>query len=166
MAGSITEILYDWLHKRRLVTATAQRMGMNPITLSAKLRPSNGQAKLGADELVPLFNAIREMGYGKELAGMLHRFIADLKGRERQTIPDEQLEPLIVQLTRGLAFFSEFAVRVPSQTNKVELARMRTMLRTEILPAVLRLEATIERGLALGRKTKEVRDDTSPELAK
>jgi hypothetical protein len=165
MAGTITEILYDWLHKRRLVTAVAERMGINPITLSAELRPTNGQAKLGADELVPLFDAIRALGYGRELRGIVQRFIAELKGKDWLTIPDDQLEPLIVQLTRGLAFFSEFAVRVPSQTDERELVRMRTLLRTEIVPAIMRLEDTIERSLAHVRGRQRIGREINPEYS-
>jgi hypothetical protein len=165
MAGTITEVLYDWLHKRRLVRAVAERMGMNPITLSAELRPTNGHAKLGADELIPLFDAIRDLGYGRELRGILQRFIAELKGKDWLSIPDDRLEPLIVQLTRGLAFFSEFAVRVPSRTDERELMRMRTLLRTEIIPAIMRLEDTIERSLGRVRRRKKLGQETAPEYS-
>jgi hypothetical protein len=141
---SITRVLYEWLHKRRLISVVAQEMGMKDATLSAELRPTNPQAKLGADELVPLFEAIRRAGGGDAAKGILHRFISELKGEDLRNIPDRDLVSHMLELHRSLGILSGCAARVPDIVDTSELMKLKLILRTEVLPLVLRMEAVID----------------------
>jgi hypothetical protein len=152
MSYSITQVLYDWMHEKRIVALVAREMGMIDSTLSAKLRPSNPQAKLSADELVPLFDAIRREGYEKELEGVLHEFIQALRDPGSLLESDEPMVPLVLSLARGLGALSECAGRIASTTDEGELVKMCTMLRTEVLPVVLRMEALVDSRLKKVRK--------------
>jgi hypothetical protein len=143
MAFSITEVLYEWMHEKRIVTAVAREMGTLETTLSAKLRPSNPHAKLGADELAPLFQAIRRVGYGAELEGILHRFIGEIRDTEFTEIPETDLVPQVLALARGLGILCDCASRIPRIQDEAELTRLCIMLRTEILPVVLKMESMI-----------------------
>jgi hypothetical protein len=116
-------------------------MGIKEATLSAQLRPTNPHAKLGADELIPLFQAIRNIGYGSELEGILHRFVGALRDSEHAEIPETDLVPHVLALARGLGILSDCAGRIPHIRDEVELTRLCTMLRTEILPVVLKMES-------------------------
>ena len=144
MQFSITEALHDWMNKRRIISAVAQKMGKNATTLSAELRPSRYEAKLGADELVPLFNAIREIGYGDELNGILFRYIKSLKGEANVLVADDEIIPLVLQLSCVFSSFTECMARVPKSNDEEELIRVRRVLRTEILPALLKMEDLLE----------------------
>jgi hypothetical protein len=143
MAFSVTEALYDWMHKRRIVCAVAREMGINETTLSAELRSRRSQAKLGADQLIPLFQAIRRIGYGRELDGILHQFYAALRGEEGNTLPDSDLVPHVLKLTCSLGILSDCAARIPQTTDEDELARLSTMLRTEVLPVILNMDSLL-----------------------
>ncbi|MBU0507205.1 hypothetical protein KKH27_00015 [bacterium] len=147
MGFSIVDVLYEWMCERRIITAVAQQMGVSEATLSAELRRRKSQAKLGADELIPLFNAIRAIGYGDELKGIVHRFIRELRGEELSQVPDRDIVPLVLELTRGLGILSECAAAASRADNKKELETLRRMVRHEILPVVLRMESLIEHRL-------------------
>ena len=145
MAYSITQDLYVWMHKRRIVSAVAAEMGIKDVTLSAELRPSTTNAKLGSDELIPLFNAIRRIGYGSELEGVLHTFLSELRGDSqdlRQTSED-------LRRSRGRAgkeseYALECAERLPSMSDPKALAQISTMLQTELLPVVLHMHKIVQ----------------------
>jgi hypothetical protein len=155
MSFSISETLYDWLHDKRIVASVAREMGINVGTLYAKLSPTCAPSKLSADELAGLFDAIRRIGYGSELRGILHDFIAEIQGKDSLAIPDQDLIPHVLTLTRCLGVLSECAGRVSEISDEEELVRLRRMLRTEVLPVVLQMEDTIEARLALIRKGRK-----------
>jgi hypothetical protein len=140
MAFSITQALYDWMHERRIVSSVAREMGMNENTLSAELRSHRSQAKLGADELIPLFEAIRRIGYGRELDGIIHQFCAALHNGTPDEDNDGDLVPHVLTLTKSLGILSECAARIPQSVDESELARVSIMLRTEVLPVILKME--------------------------
>ena len=155
MAFSISQVLYDWMHEKRIVSAVAQEMRIKEATLSAELRPSNPHAKLGADELIPLFQAIRNIGYGSELEGILHRFTGALRDSDLSEIPETDLVPHVLTLARGLGMLSDCVVRIPQVQDEVELTRLCTMLRTEILPVVLKMESMMTARLRDIRRTSK-----------
>ena len=144
MSYSITQVLYDWMHEKRIVTLVAKEMGVKDSTLSAKLRPSNPQAKLTADELVPLFEAFRRVGYGKESEGVLYEFIQALQNRDAHLENDETMIPLVLSLAKRLGMLSECAGKIDTINDDGELVRLCTMLRTEVLPVILRMEAIVD----------------------
>ena len=155
MSQSITEILYRWMLDSRIITDVAGEMGWSGCRLSAELRPGS-QAKLGADELVALFAAIRRVGYEKELRGILHRFIAELKGDVLRSVADEDLVPQVLRLTESLGVVSSCASRISRMKDVAELKRIKTMLRTEALPVVLQMEDIVAARIQAlqGKQTK------------
>jgi hypothetical protein len=132
------------MNKRRIESEVAREMDVPVATLSAKLSPKRPQAKLAADELLPLFEAIRRIGYGSELRGVVYRFLRDLRGDEQEAVAEEKnLVPQILTLVKCLGMMSECANGIHSSTNVAELDKMRIMLRTEVLPVVLQMESIL-----------------------
>jgi hypothetical protein len=154
MAFSITQALYDWMHERRIVSAVAREMGINENTLSAELRSHRSQAKLGADELIPLFEAIRRIGYGQELDGILHQFCAALHDGTVVELDDGDMVPHVLKLTKSLGILSDCAARIPLTTDEDELARVSIMLRTEVLPVILKMEDMVSTRLKYLRERR------------
>lgn len=152
MPFSITDALYEWMHKRRIVSAVAQCLGVKESTLSSELHPARYHAKLGADELIPLCRAIRQIGYGHELRGILHRFVNELESEETPEIPEGDLVPQVLKLNRGLGTLADCAAHVNRMDDEAELIQLKTMLRTEMLPVLLKMEDTIEHRLKAIRK--------------
>jgi hypothetical protein len=150
---SITQALYDWLHEKRLIRAVAREMDVSESTLASQLCPERG-AKLGADELVTLFQAVRRIGYGDELNGILYHYIAELKGSELADVSDHDLIPHVLKLSRSLGILSECASRIAQISNEDELTSLNTMLRTEVLPVVMKMESTISSRIHALQKSK------------
>ncbi|HEY3297001.1 MAG TPA: hypothetical protein VGL38_16325 [bacterium] len=153
MSYSVTQALYDWLHEKRLIRAVARDMGISESTLAARLCP-NRDGKLGADDMVPLFQAIRRIGYGAELNGILHQYIAELKGDELANVADQDLIPHVLKLSKSLGILSDCAARISQISDEDELASLNTMLRTEVLPVVMKMENTISSRIVALRKSK------------
>jgi hypothetical protein len=164
MMFSISETLYDWLHGKRIVAVVAREMGIKECTLSSKLRPNCPASKLGADELPELFDAIRRIGYGSELRGVLHDYVAQIEGKDTLAIPDGDLIPHVLTLTRCLGVLSQCAGRISQISDEEELSRLRTMLRTEVLPVVLKMEDTIEARMSHLRKGRKKSPEMSDQL--
>jgi hypothetical protein len=153
MQYSVTQALYDWLHEKRLIRAVAREMAVSESTLAAQLCPGRG-AKLGADDMVPLFEAIRRIGYGAELNGILYQYIGELKGAANADVADQNLIPHVLKLSRSLGILSECAGRISEISDEEELVRLCTMLRTEVLPVVMKMEGTVVSRLQSLRKSK------------
>ncbi len=110
---------------------------------------------MGADELIPLFQAIRNIGYGSELEGILHRFIGALRDSDRkESAETTDMVPQVLALARGLGILSDCAGRIPHVRDEVELTRLCTMLRTEILPVVLKMESMMASRIKEIRRTQ------------
>ena len=156
MSAPITQILYEWMVKRRIVSLVAREMGVNPGTLSAELRTHNPHAKLGADDLVPLCRAICRAGYEKELRGLLHPFVGELMGQAADTVDDKQFVPSVLNLSRCVGLLSESATRLNQIEDERELAGIRTMIRTELLSVAMLMDAIVaDRIVKLRRKRKQ-----------
>jgi hypothetical protein len=151
---SITLVLYEWMHERRIVSAVAQVMGISGSTLSAKLRPTAAQARLSADELVSLFAAIREVGYRTELEGILHGFNEACRGIESVKTGPVAMVPQVLALAKGVGVLSDSAGRISRMNHEADLQRLCIMVRTEILPIVLQVECLLMRRLEKVRKNK------------
>jgi len=155
MSASITETLYEWMLRRRIMTEVAREMGVNVNTLAGELRPSNPQAKLGADELTPLFAAVRRVGYGHELRGILHGFIRDLKGENDLTWADErEFVPNALMLSKCVGLLCDSASKLDQIEDEAELARMRSMIRSELLSVAVRMEAIVDSRLTKLRRNR------------
>jgi hypothetical protein len=144
MADSISAVLYRWMHQRRIESEVARELEIPVPTLAAKLSSRRVGVKLAADELVPLCRAIRDIGYGEELNGILFGFVRELKGEELGNLADENLLPQILSLVRSLGYLSECADRIPRITRYDELEKIRTMLTTEVFPLVMQMENIIQ----------------------
>ena len=148
MGTPITQILYDWMVERRIVSLVARKMGTNPATLSAELRTKSTHAKLGANDLVPLCNAIREAGLGRQLDGLLHPFVEELMGDLPDAVNAEEYVSSVLSLSRCVGLLSESATRVNQIEDEQELTRLRTMIRTELLTLTMRMDAIVDTQLA------------------
>jgi len=153
MAYSVSQALYDWLQEKRLIRAVAREMGVNESTLTGQLCPGRG-AKLGADDLIPMFQAIRRLGYGSELNGILYHYVAELKGEELANVPDHELIPHVLKLSKSLWILSDCAARISQMSDEEELIRLNTMLRTEVLPVVMKMENTLSNRVGELRRRK------------
>ena len=152
MPYSVSEALYEWLHEKRLIRAVAREMFISESTLAAELSPERA-AKLGADELIPLFDAIRRIGYGAELNGILYQFLGLLKGAANADVADQDLIPHVLKLSRSVGILSDCAGRISEISDEEELVRLCTMLRTEVLPVVMKMEAAVSARIQVLRKS-------------
>lgn len=155
MSTPITETLYEWMHRRRIMTEVAREMGVNVHTLAGELRPTNPQAKLGADELAPLFAAIRRVGYGHELRGILHGLVRDLKGESDLSWADErEFVPNALMLSKCVGLLCDSATKLDRIEDEEELVRMRSMIRSELVSVAMRMEAIVETRLTKLRRQR------------
>jgi hypothetical protein len=142
MKPTITQVLYEWMLEQRIISNVAREMGVSCIKLSAELRPTHSTAKLGADDLVPVFRALRKLGYAPEARGILTYFIQDLKG-ETQIEPGE-LIPQLLSLYQLTGVLSSCASRLrESNAEEAELAKLDHLLKTRVLPVVLGIQCTV-----------------------
>jgi hypothetical protein len=154
--NSLSHVLFIWLHERRIVADLARHMGIDKSTLSAKLSPRKNRARLAADDLIPLFDAIREIGYGKELSGILHPFLEAMQGTDPVNInPADQVAQLAA-LGKGVSTLFDCAARVPQMKDPEELRRLKIQVRTEVLPLVLQMEAILDQRLQKVTKAEHV----------
>jgi hypothetical protein len=152
MSSNISGTLYVWLKDKRLMDAVARRMGKPPSTLAAELKSEKFRSKLGADDLVPLFRAIRETDYATEFEGVLKKFIKELGGERAETATVEQFGSLLFSVMQGIALLSKSADHIQNLTTAQELERLKTEIRAEIVPAVYKLEAIVDDRLTCMRK--------------
>jgi hypothetical protein len=143
---SLTRVLIDWMHDRRIVSVVAQKMGVDASNLAAKLRASKYSTRLSADDLVLLCNAIRQAGYGKELRGILHSFLEGIDERVPGAEPLDLMEHVLA-LTKGVSSLFDCAARIPHMSNPKEIRRLKIQLRTEVLPVVLQMEVLLDQRL-------------------
>jgi hypothetical protein len=158
MSHLISMELYNWMNERRIESEVAREMGVPVATLLAELCPGRASAKLGADHLVPLFDAIRRIGYGREVQGILYRFVQELKGEELADAPDDDLVPQILRMVQSLGSLSARAIRVSPDTNATELQKIRILLSTELLPVVLQMEGLVATRIESLRTAKRRRE--------
>jgi hypothetical protein len=152
MSSSITQTLFHWMKEKRIIAAVAKCMGIPYTTLVAELRSGPRQAKLGADRLVPLFNAIRDAQYGTELEGMVKSFVRELEGEQPVRVSAKDYGGQVLTLVKCIGVLSESSARVKDAESERELIRLKTMIRAEIIPAVYKLEDIIDRRLARRQK--------------
>lgn len=155
MEHSITQVLYDWLSQKRLVSAVARRMGVNENTLLAKLKPGTTTARFTADELLPLCDAIRDAGYGEELIGIMKEYSELLLGEIRATPNTSDLQLQMVKLMTAIGSISAQIGDKARHSTEKDLVVLLNKLRTEVLPIVVQLEADLsDRLRAVRRKDK------------
>ncbi len=148
----LTQALYDWMHERRIVAAVADEIGMEKSTLSAELRPACTSAKLGVDTLIKLCHAVRQLGYGKELDGILHQYFDALKGPATAEPTEKNMQTSVIELTKTLGILADFSDRIYQITDEAELVKLNTMVRTVIFPTVMQIESIIESQLSKIRR--------------
>jgi hypothetical protein len=141
---SITQILYGWMRQKRIIADVARQMGVRPSTLSGELRPENPQAKLGADSLVPLFGALRKLGYTREVRGILMQFTAALQGQYDEEASPDDFVAGILTVNRCLGYLSERGASLASLEDEDQLVSLRNMITTELSSAVERMEAAVQ----------------------
>lgn len=143
MSYQISEVLFDWLQKKRLISAVARRMNVVENTLIAQLRPSTSTSKFAADDLIALFDAIRDEGYGAELVGIVKEYTDRLHG-EIKNLPGElDMQVQIYRLMSGIGGITERLADSAKHSSERDLVALLNKLRTEVLPVVLQLEAIL-----------------------
>lgn len=147
MSEKITLTLFEWLKSKRLIHSVAKEMGKPYTTLLYELRNRPRQPKLGADELVPLFGAIRAVGYREELDSLLKPWIGKIRGSEAESNSICEVQDLIDSLLRGTEAITITAVKMNPRTSGADLATFQARLRSEVLPAYAKLQSIIERKL-------------------
>jgi hypothetical protein len=155
MNVSISRVLYLWMRERRVIGPAAKRLGMSTSALAAELRCAKHQAKLGADRLVPLFDALRAMNYGGELDGILDSFVRELRGGDTPTVSQGSYRAQLMTLMKCIGVLSESSSQIRDAKSQRELQRLKTMIRAEIIPAVYKLEDIIDRRLARLQKRNQ-----------
>ena len=143
MSYSIANVLYDWLTRRRHVSVVARTMGMNESTLLAKPNPGTSTAKLSADELIPLFAAIRQAGYGEELEGIAAEYTRRLCGEFANCRESSDIQQNLLRLMSAIGAISSKIVGVSAANTEKDLVPLLNGLRTDVLPLVVELEAVL-----------------------
>lgn len=166
MSSSITATLFVWLKKRRIIHSVAQEMGIPYVTLLYELRGRARQPKLGADELVPLFRAIRAIGYEDELNRQIRHWVRELQV-DQPNLSGDHLPDLLQLLVSNVEELSEATARLNSTESAKELMDVRNKLRTELVPAFYKLQDIVETRLEkINKKPREeggLSDETSPQ---
>ncbi|MCB9358270.1 MAG: hypothetical protein H6508_00040 [Calditrichaeota bacterium] len=154
MSYQISEVIFDWLHRKRLISTVARHMGVVENTLIAKLRPTTQTAKLAADDLIPLFEAIRKAGYGNEFVGIVREYTRRLEGELRDIPGSLDMQSQIYRLMSGIGSIAEHLVDSARHSDEKEVVALLNKLRTEVLPVVMQLEATMADKLSQIRKLR------------
>ena len=76
--------------------------------------------------------------------GILSRYITELKGEPADVSPlDSDLTPYVLALYRSLGAFPTGDTPLSGVKDRAELAGLSVLLRTDILPMVLRMDAMV-----------------------
>jgi hypothetical protein len=151
----------------RIASDVAREMGVPVATLSAELRPNHCSAKLGADSLVPLFKALRDLGYNAELNGILATYITELQGEEISEVSQQDMVLMMLDLYTHLGTLSAAARRITQMKDDSELCDLEVTIRTEILPRFLAILKSVEaRREALQQAAKKPRRRRKTETIK
>jgi hypothetical protein len=113
---------------------------MNESTLLSQLRPTTHTSKFAADDLLPLFNAIRDAGYGDELAGILCEYSLRLSGEIKPGANKADLQNQMVRLMGAIGVISSQLSDISRHSSERDLVALLNTLRTEVLPIVVQLE--------------------------
>ena len=167
MSTSITSTLYHWMKEKRIIDPVARRLGMSGSTLAAELRSAPHQAKLGADRLVPLFEAIRETQYAGELDGIIKPFIRELESRHVAKVPVKSQGEHVRELMKCVGDLLSASAQIKDSGSAQEIERLRTKVRTEIIPAAYMLDDILARRVARAeKKSRSTMSVLTPTTAK
>ena len=166
MKPPITQILHEWMLDRRITSKVAKELGEPVTTLSARLNPGISSAKLSADALVPLFHAIRRLGYGEELDNITTEFLVNLRGEQTRHLRAAKEADLVTELFyiySALGKISAIAYGVADGGTDEELMKLEGMLRSEVLTRVYRIMEHLQlRRADLAKGTPRKRQRKSP----
>lgn len=151
MQYSISSVLFDWLQRKRLISAVARRMGVNESTLMSQLRPTTNTSKFAADDLLPLCEAIRDAGYGEEMIGIIREYTDRLVGEIKTTPESGDLQLQMVKLMSGIGSVSAMISDTARHSSEKDLVELLNKLRTEVLPIIVHLEVILSDRLAASR---------------
>lgn len=154
MSYSISEVLFDWLQKKRLISAVARRIGIVESTLISQLRPTTTTSKFAADDLIPICDAIRDAGYGRELIGILREYTDRLSGEINELPESQDLQGQMMKLMSGIGSISEHIGDTAKHSKEADLVMLLNKLRTEVLPVIVQLETILADRLSAIRKGK------------
>jgi hypothetical protein len=147
MSYAITAVLFATLTERRITAEVARMMCVSEDTLRKQLRPDDSCAKFGADDLIPLCEAMRRLGYGHELAGILHEYVLRVLGELEAVNASGALQDHVMNAVSGLGGVIDYASDTRKHEDEREISRSLDLLRTKILPAVAAMEATLDQRL-------------------
>lgn len=79
----------------------------------------------------------------------------ELEGEHAEPVTADQYSPQLLTLVKCIGVLSESAARIDDLEATPQLVRLKTMIRTEILPAICKMEDIVESRLAhVRRKAK------------
>jgi len=125
----------------------SRRMRKPLATLASELNPRCSKAKFGLDELQPLCSALREMGWDRELDGILHDYFESLRQGNPEPPANDELLPLVSTLMENTGTLANTVVRVMGNADESELRQVAGLLRGSLLPTALRLGSLIDNRL-------------------
>lgn len=156
MTQPISQILHDFLHDSRILAQVARRMNKNLSTIASELNPNCTYAKFGLDDFLPLCRILREMGYDKELDGILYTYFESLRGEAGEIPANEELMPLVSELLEKTGTLAGTAMKLINRADENELRQVAALLRSSLLPTTLRLGSLIDAHLNRGSETEVV----------
>ena len=147
MNQPISHVLHEFLHTRRILAEVARRLDTKLSTLAAELNPNAGYAKFGIDDFERLCKAVREIGYGGEMDGILHEYFENLKDHKIDTETSDNLVVLSASLMSKTAALADGTMKLLDSSDDAQLQVIKQMIRSELIPTAMRLTYLIDRQL-------------------
>jgi hypothetical protein len=144
MDEPISKILHEFLATHRIMAEVARRTGWNLSTLASELNPHCAYAKFGIDDLTILCNTVREIGYGKEMDGILHEYFESFRDSAPASEAPDNLAMLASSLMAKTAALADGTTKLLNSTDERDLKVVRQMIKSELIPTALRLGSLID----------------------
>jgi len=144
MDEPISKILHEFLTTHRIMADVARRIDGNLSTLASELNPKCGYAKFGIDDLPRLCKAVREIGYGKEMDGILHEYFETFRDSRPVSETTDNLAVLTSSLMAKTAALADGTAKLLNSTDDRNLRVVRQLIKSELIPTALRLGSLID----------------------
>lgn len=148
MTQPISQVLHEFLHDTRILAEISRRMKKNLSTLASELNPNCSYAKFGLDDFLPLCLVLREMGYDRELDGILYAYFESLRSTAADVPANDELLPLVYTLMEKTGTLASQAMKLIDNADTNELRQTAALLRSTLLPTTLRLGSVIDARLS------------------
>jgi hypothetical protein len=125
----------------------ARRLDVKLSTLASELNPKATNAKFGIDGFEELCKVVREIGYGKELDGILHEYFEEIKHYRIESESTDNLTDLAMSLMSNTAALADGTTKLMKSADDAQLRKVKEMIRSELIPTAMRLDYLIDRHL-------------------